>query len=178
MLFPGRHAQAAREAPRQDGEQTAVSRQGRWAAWGEVLVLGGQAKEEQVFRGIESGTKASVNAGEIWPVKTKVSSLNVKIFIDKKKKKKKELLTWRKMLSELGWEELWDEREFYRDTGEQWISQMEAVDSHRKFSAIITPLFCSHLPKWSLHRTHKEAALNKLYQQWLDGFTDLVLALH
>ena len=55
---------------------------------------------------------------------------------------------------------------------------MEAVDSHRKFSAIITPLFCSHLPKWSLHRTHKEAALNKLYQQWLDGFTDLVLALH
>lgn len=65
MLFPGWHAQAAREAPRQDGERMAVSRQGRWAAWGEVLVLSGQAKEEQVFRGIESGTKASVNAGEI-----------------------------------------------------------------------------------------------------------------
>ena len=54
-------------------------------------MLGGLVKEEQVFRGIESGTKANVNAGEIQPVKTKVSSLNVKIFIYKKKKK--ELLT-------------------------------------------------------------------------------------
>ena len=68
------------------------------------------------------------------------------------------------MLSELGWEELRDEREFYRDTGEQWISCMEAVDSHRKFRAVITPVFCSHLSKWNLHSTHKEAALNKLYQ--------------
>ena len=87
MLFPGRLAQPAREGPWLDGERTAVSQQGRWAAWGQVLVLGGLVKEEQVFRGIESGTKANVNAGEIQPVKTKVSSLNVKIFIYKKKKR-------------------------------------------------------------------------------------------
>ena len=65
MLFSGRHTQPARAGPQLDGERTAVSWQGRWAAWGEVLVLGGQVKEEQVFRGIESGTKANVNAGEI-----------------------------------------------------------------------------------------------------------------
>ena len=59
MLFPGRHT------PQLDDERMAMSRQGRWAAWGKVLVPGGQVKEEQVFRSRESGTKASVNAGEI-----------------------------------------------------------------------------------------------------------------
>lgn len=63
-------ARTGSQRPRQDGERMAVS--GRAGGLlGEVLVLSGQAKEEQVFRGIESGTKASVNAGKFNQLKPK-----------------------------------------------------------------------------------------------------------